>query len=209
MIRHILFDLDCTLYSMRYGLEENVSRRIREYVALFLGFSPEENERQRRDGLTRYGTTVEWLMSEKGFTAVDDYYAYVHPDDEADSLPPDPELRRFLEELPCPCSVLTNSPRSHAERIIKKLALEGIFQWVFDIESHGHRGKPHASFFNWALDTIGLKVEEVLFVDDVPRYAKGYLAIGGRAILLDESDIHKDYPHERIRNLRELKKFLD
>lgn len=208
MIRHILFDLDCTLYSIHYGLEENVSRRIREFVALWLGFSPEENERLRMEGLKRHGTTIEWLMAERGFSAVADYYAHVHPEDEADSLPPDPELRDFLESLPCPCSILTNSPRFHAERIIKKLALEGIFRWIFDIEGNGHRGKPHASAFYRALDTIGVKVEDALFIDDLPRCTEGYLALGGRAVLFDERDFYKEYPHERIQNLRELTKFL-
>ena len=208
MIRHILFDLDCTLYSVHYGLEDNVARRIREFVSCWLNVPWEECEPLWRDGLKRNGTTIEWLISEKGFTAIADYYAYIHPENEADSLPPDPELRHFLESLPCPCSILTNSPLFHAERIIKKLGLEGIFQRVFDIEGNGHRGKPGASAFKRALDAIGFTPEEVLFIDDLPRCTLGYIAIGGRAILFDERDIYKDYPHERIKNLKELTKFL-
>jgi len=208
MIRHILFDLDCTLYSVDYGLEDEVSRRIQEYTISWLGISDEECMRLRMEGLKRYGTTIAWLKAEKGFTEFSDYYAYVHPENEADSLLPDPELRRFLEGLPCPCSILTNSPRSHAERIIKKLAFEGLFQYVFDIEGNGNSGKPHASAFNRALDTMGLKAEEVLFIDDHPRYAEGYIALGGRALLLDERDKHIDYPHDRIKDLRELVNYL-
>ena len=213
MIRHILFDLDSTLYSARYGLEDYFFSRLKEYTAswlgLSLGVSYEESERLRVEGYKRHGTTLAWLCAEMGFTAVDEYLAYVHPENEADSLPPDPELRRFLETLPCPCSILTNSPFFHADRIIKKLGLEGIFNRVFDIICNEGRGKPHASAYQKALDTFGLMPEEALFIDDLPHYVQGFLDIGGRGILLDEMDIYKDYPRERIANLRELTRFLE
>ena len=196
------------MYSINHGIEDDCFRRLQEYTASFLGMTWGECEPIRKEAMTRYGTTLEWLCAEKGFTAVDDYFAYVHPENEADSLFPDPELRRFLETLPCPCSILTNSPRFHAERIIKKLVLEGIFQHLFDIVSNGFKGKPHASAFQTALDTLGLKPEEVLFIDDHPRYVNGYLVMGGKGVLLDENDVHKNYPYEKIRELKELTRFL-
>ncbi|MCL2319045.1 MAG: HAD-IA family hydrolase [Treponema sp.] len=208
MIRHILFDLDCTLYSVNYGLEEKVAFRLWQYVAHYLGISIEEAAAARNKAIGQFGTTLEWLMVEKGFTDIDDYMAKIHPEDEADSLPGDPKLRRFLESLPCPSSILTNSPGFHAERIISKLGLEGVFCRVFDIEGSGYRGKPHASAYRRALDTLGHKPEEVLFVDDVIRYVDGYISLGGKGILLDENDAHKDYPRDRIKNLRELVRYL-
>ena len=206
--RHLLFDLDNTLYSSRYGLEEEVSKRVQEFVFSWLGIPREEAERVWREGYKSRGTTIEWLIYEKGFTAYDEYQAFIHPENEADSLRPDPELRRFLEGLPCPCSILTNSPRFHAERVLNKLGLEGVFINIFDIISNKVKGKPHASAFHRALDVLGLTCKEVLFIDDVPRYVEGYIEIGGRGILLDEMDIHTDYPHEKIKSLTELTRFL-
>jgi len=208
MIRHILFDLDCTLYSIHYGLEDKVADRMWQYVACFLGCSAEEAALERKKGIGKYGTTLEWLMAEKGFTAINDYMVKIHPDDEADCLHPDPDLRKFLEALPYPCSVLTNAPLFHADRVIAKLGLEGIFQRIFDIEGNEYKGKPHAKAFYRTLDALGQRSEEVLFVDDVRRYVEGYLAIGGRGILLDENDIHRDYGFERIGNLYDLVRFL-
>ena len=209
MIRHILFDLDNTLYSANWGLDDFFIKRLREYTSDWLGLPWEECEPLWREAMKRYGTTLEWLVAEKGFTAVDEYFAYMHPDYEADSLPPDPELRRFIEGLPCACSVLSNAPMLHVDRIIRKLELEGLFQQVTAIEAHELRGKPHASAFYRALDALGLKPEEVLFVDDIPRYVNGYIALGGKGILFDENDVHQNYPHEKIKNLRELTRFLD
>ncbi|MDR0497730.1 MAG: HAD-IA family hydrolase [Treponema sp.] len=209
MIKHILFDLDNTLYSVNTGLDAFFMRRLREYTSSWLKLPWEECQSLWKDGMTRYGTTLEWLISEKGFSDVDDYNAYIHPDYEADSISPDPELRRFLESLPCPCSILTNSPFFHAERIIKKLKLEGIFRHVFAIEAGGLKGKPHAAAFNRALDALGLTPKEALFIDDIPRYVNGFLVLGGRGLLIDENNIHKNYPHDKIRYLKELTRFLD
>ena len=200
--------MDNTLYSADYGLEDRFLERIGEFTSSFLGMGREESESLRREAITRYGTTLEWLIAEKGFTDIDNYFACMHPEGEADCLAPNPELRQFLLDLPCPCSVLTNSPCFHAERIIKKLGLEGVFRHIFHIESNGLRGKPHGSAFMAALDTLGLKVEEALFIDDTPRYVNGYILMGGKGILLDENDVYKNYPYEKIRDLRELTQFL-
>jgi putative hydrolase of the HAD superfamily len=208
MIRHILFDLDDTLYSANYGLDDRFLERLQEFTSTFLGMDRDECESLRREAITRYGTTLEWLCVEKGFTDTEGYFAFIHPENEADCLPPNPELRQFLMNLPCPCSVLTNSPRFHAERVIKKIGLEGVFLNVFDIASNGLKGKPHESAFRAALGILGLEAEEALFVDDYPRYVYGYILIGGKGLLFDENDTHKNYPYEKIRELREITRFL-
>jgi putative hydrolase of the HAD superfamily len=209
MIQHILFDLDNTLYSINCGIEDIFLRRLKEYTSSWLGITWEECEPIWRAGLKSYGTTLEWLIEEKGFNAKDEYYAYIHPENEADTMKADPELRRFIEGLPCRSSILTNSPLFHAERIIKKLELEGVFQYVFSIEENGLKGKPHASFFYRALDCLGLKSGEALFIDDIPRYVEGYIAIGGKGLLLDERDKYTWYANQRIKDLTELSKFLE
>ena len=203
MLKHLLFDLDNTLYSCRHGLENNVRRRIREFTAVLLGVSPDEVWRQRM-ACPQYGTTLEWLMGEKGFTGVEDYLAAVHPPDEADALPPDPELRAFLESVPIPKAILTNSPREHADRVLGRLGIADLFTHIFDIRQTGFKGKPRPDVFNHALRVLGVQAAEVLFIDDSPDYVKGFLALGGRGLLLDETDAHGDYPCRRIRELREL-----
>jgi putative hydrolase of the HAD superfamily len=206
MIKYLLFDLDNTLYSSRYGLEEKVGRRMREYTAAYLGASPEEVWRLRLEWIGVYGTTLEWLMAEKGFTDAEGYLAAVHPEDEAENLPPDPGLGAFLEALPLPKAILTNSPREHVDRILARLALGDIFTHIFDIRETGFRGKPNKDVFERALSILGIEAGETLFIDDNPRYVAGFTAIGGQGLLFDENDLHPDFPGLRIRNLREIYK---
>ena len=208
MIRYLLFDLDNTLYSSKYGLEDNVSRRIQEYSAAFLGLSAEEAWKQRLAGIHIYGTNLEWLMAEKGFTDIEGYLAAVHPKNEADTLIPDPELRKFLENIPIPKAILTNSPREHADLILGKLGLENLFTHIFDIRFNNFIGKPNPDFYRRALETLNVKIEDVLFIDDAPRYVEKFIAFGGRGLLLDESNQYSGFPHQRIQKLEEILNYL-
>ncbi|MDR2797963.1 MAG: HAD-IA family hydrolase [Treponema sp.] len=207
-LQYILFDLDNTLYSPRYGLELNVDRRIAQFLVAYLGLSLEEALRQRRERIQHYGTTLEWLMVEKGYTDIEAYYTAIHPAGEADILSPVPGLREFLESLPLPRGILTNSPKEHADRILTKLGIGDLFTHIFDIRWNGFKGKPHAEAFHRALNTVGTIPETTLFIDDTPRCVSGYCALGGPGLLLDEENAYPAYPHPRIRDLRELTGFL-
>jgi putative hydrolase of the HAD superfamily len=209
MIRHILFDLDNTLYPRNAGLEEQMQGRIAAYIAGLLGLPQEEALKERRKGIAGYGTTLEWLIAEKNFTNIDDYFAAVHPPGEEEGLSPNPALRPFLESLPVPRAILTNSPREHADRVLAKLGVADLFTRIFDMRWNQNQGKPLPIAFNRALEALGGRAEDTLFIDDYPSYVRGYLALGGRGLLLDEFDTHPDYPHPRIRRLEELRGFLE
>jgi len=208
MLKYLLFDLDNTLYSCRCGLEDNVARRMREFAGAFLGTTPEDAWQQRMAAVQQYGTCLEWLMGEKGFTDIETYLAAVHPPDEAESLVPDGELRAFLSGLPLPKAILTNAPREHADLVLSKLGLGDIFSHVFDIRQCGFLGKPRKEVFDNALRILGLSAQEVLFIDDNPRYVQGFIVHGGNGLLFDENDIHKNYTSPKIRDLKELTRYI-
>jgi putative hydrolase of the HAD superfamily len=208
MLKYLIFDLDNTLYSCAWGLEDQVRRRIREFSAALLGLSPEEAWRQRMERADTFGTNLEWLMAEKGFTDVEAYFAAVHPPNEADILKPDPELRAFLRELPLPRAILTNAPGEHADLILGRLGISDLFTHVFDIRQNNFKGKPRPEAFNRALTVLGLAAADALFIDDYPAYAEAFITLGGRGLLLDERGIHRDYPHPKIRELKELARYV-
>lgn len=204
MIKYLLFDLDNTLYSARYGLEEAAGRRIIAFIARYLNLAPEAALLERRRGMGEYGTSLEWLMAEKGFTDIEAYYAAVHPQGEEASLEPDPALGAFLKGLPLPRAILTNAPMEHALRILDKLQIRDCFTHIFDMRWNSFVGKPSPLAFTRALDALGTSPQETLFVDDFPLYVDGYRALGGPGVLLDELNQYPDYPPPRIQDIREV-----
>ncbi|MDR2181799.1 MAG: HAD-IA family hydrolase [Treponema sp.] len=212
-ISYILFDLDNTLYPASLGLEKAVNRRVNEYIAAMLGLPLEDAWALRAERIKArgYGTTIEWLAAEKQFdhTRLEEYFAYIHPLDDAEPLSPDPALRSLLLSFKRPMAIMTNSPREHAERVLDRLALRDLFTSIFDIRYNGLKGKPCADAFNRVLKAAGTTARNCLFVDDSYPYVEGYRRLGGSGVLIDELDEHPDFPAPRIRALEELRKYLD
>jgi putative hydrolase of the HAD superfamily len=210
MITHLLLDLDNTLYSAKLGLENNVALRLEEFLSGYLNISIEESRNLHQNIVQQYGygTTIEWLIAEKGFTDIDAYYEIINPDNEADVLSHDPHLRGFLESIPIPKAILTNSIHKHANNIIDRLGIRDQFEHIFDISYNNFRGKPHANAFFKALETMNARPETTLFVDDFPVYVEGFIKIGGNGVLFDEFDRYASFPYRRIKNLREIINFL-
>ena len=210
MITHLIFDLDNTLYSAVYGFEKNVSARIQKFLFDYMDVPREESEDALSDLIknTGYGTTLEWIMAEKGFTDVEFYYSVINPEDEVDSLPSDPALKDFLASIPLPKAVLSNSSLVHIDRVLGKLGIMDEFDYIFDIHFNNYKGKPHESAFMKALGTMNAKPETTLFIDDYPEFVASFLRIGGKALLMDEFDRHVSLPYTRVKSLREIRNFL-
>lgn len=208
MTKALMFDLDNTLYSEKTGMERRVLERINEYVSTYLGWPPEETNARRREGARRFGTTLEWLVFEKGLKDTEGYFSYTHPEGEEFCLSPDAGLKTLLDSLDYPKIVLTNAPMEHALRVLRALDVEDRFLGVFDIKYNGLVGKPHPKAYLRVLKASGFSAETTVFIDDSPKYIKGYLALGGRAILKDEGERFANLGFERILSLEELPALL-
>ncbi|QQO08537.1 HAD-IA family hydrolase [Breznakiella homolactica] len=209
MIKHILFDLDSTLYSKNLNVESGVDQRITQFIADYLSVSLEEAQKQRSLNVPKnYGLSTQWLIKEKGFRDIDYFYSVIHPEDECKNLKYDPELRSFIESLPVPCGILTNSPMVHASRVLQALGIADLFPVVVDIRQNNLVGKPDEGAYRKALTALDAEPETTLFIDDAPHYVEGFLKIRGQGVLIDEFNDHPDWPHEKIQKLEEIRRFL-
>lgn len=184
MIRHLLFDLDNTLYPAAMPMEREVTERMVRFVADFLGVGVEEARAIRKAQSGRSSTTLEWLMTAYNFSDAARFFEAVHPASEIDELVFDPRLRDFLISLDLPMSVLTNAPRVHADRVLSFYNIADLFLAVSDIETNNLKGKPYKSAFVTALEAAKFSVEETLFFDDFPSYVAGFEALGGKTVLV-------------------------
>ena len=183
-IRHLLFDLDNTLYPSTAAMDQGVTRRMIGFVADLLGLDYQQAAERRVQRLPHYGTTLEWLKTEHGLTDVAAYFSAVHPPEEIQELSPDPNLRPLLQSLGLPMTILTNSPRVHAQRVLEFLDVADLFSGIHDIESNGLKGKPYPEAYRAALSAAGFGIEETVFFDDHKKYTDGYQRLGGQAVLV-------------------------
>jgi putative hydrolase of the HAD superfamily len=209
MTRAILFDLDNTLYPASASMETDIVRRMNNYAANLVGVSVDEVIALRRDRMKRYGTTLEWLMAEHGFTDSDGYFEAVHPDGEEEVLEQDARLAPFLDSIGLPKYIFTNAPMEHAIRVLRKLGIGDRFDRIFDVRFNSLRGKPSRAAIERVLAAIGLPAQDTLFVDDLPRYVQGYADCGGKAILIDHEGRHPHTGLPTIKTIYELSAYIE
>lgn len=198
MITHLLFDLDNTLYPASDAMDTGITTRMMRFVSEFLNLPLDEAKALRSMHIHKYSTTLEWLMSEKNLTDTNAFFNYVHPESELNELTYDSRLRSFLQSLNMPMSVLSNSPMRHAQRVLDFYNIADLFIGVYDLECMYFKGKPHRESYEYAVTQSGYTIENTLFVDDHPKYVKGYVDIGGEAVLIDEYNRHAALPYKRI-----------
>jgi putative hydrolase of the HAD superfamily len=208
MLRLVLLDLDNTLYPESLGMDRDIDRRMNEYVALYLDLAIDAAHELRRERARKYGTTLEWLTVEHGFSDPEAFFAAVHPEGEEYCIENDPELARALDAVELPKAVLTNSPAEHARRVLAKLGVADRIEAIYDIRFNSLRGKPHAEAYRRACQASGVAVPEVLFVDDMPKYVRGFIELGGRGLLIDEAGRFAAEGLPRARSLVELPAFV-
>jgi len=208
MIRRLLLDLDNTVYPESSSMERDILGRMGDFIASYLGTTPQDAKLLRREGVRQYGTTLEWLIAEKGFADPELYFAAVHPEGEEVVLESDPGLGLLLDSIDLPKSIFTNSPREHAERVLRRIGIEDRFEAIYDIRFCSLRGKPRAEAFRRVCAACGAEPGEIVFVDDLPHYVEGFITVGGLGILKDESGRHADSALPRVRGLAELPALL-
>lgn len=185
--KHLLFDMDNTLYPASSDMDKGITRRMLECVADFFHCDMEKATQLRAERIVHYSTTLEWLRAE-GMSDIEGFLAHVHPDNEANELLPQPKLRDFLISLNMPMSILTNAPHEHADRVLAKLGVADLFEAVTDIRDAGFNGKPYPDAFLAALRKAGTSLEDTLFLDDMQKYTDGWVALGGTAVLIGDKN---------------------
>ncbi len=209
-VSYLLLDLDDTIYPASSGFHQEIDRRMTEYVARFLNVSLDEATTRRKSYWRRYGTTLKGLLSQHAFDRVDEYLAHVHPTNLQDYILLDPHVGALLDSIPLPKSILTNSPREHAVRVLDYLGIRDRFEHIFDLRFNGFDGKPIRSAYGRALETVGRRAEEVLFVDDRLEYLLPFREMGGHVVLVSEEAEAEAAASgvPRIRSLHELPAFM-
>jgi len=187
-IEYLLFDLDNTLYPKSSGMGIEIDHRMTAFVAEHLGIPPTNAKAKRIKYRDNYGTTLQGLVHDDGFNNPEEFFNKVHPADIHRYIEKDPQLREMLLSIKIPKSILTNSPREHAFRILKYLEIDTFFENIFDIRFNNFKGKPALELYEKVLKTIDKKPQNVLFIDDLELYLQPFMEIGGNVLLVNENE---------------------
>jgi putative hydrolase of the HAD superfamily len=168
-IQQLFLDLDGTLYNHKNGMWNEIAQRMEAYLHEVIEIPLEKVPETRMRYFLEYGTTLSGLMANHEVDP-NHFLAFVHDVPVANYLKPDERLRRMLVEIPQPKWILTNSDTPHANRVLKALKLDDLFEDILDITRMDFLNKPNPIVFQKALEFAGNPApESCVFVDDIPH----------------------------------------
>lgn len=177
-ITHLIFDLDDTLYPAGNGLWADIGDRINLYLVDRLGLTPDGANSLRRQYYQKYGTTLRGLLTEQSGTDADDYLRFVHDVDVSQYLTPDPRLAEMLAGLPQKKVIFTNADRSHADRVLDRLGLHGMFDPIVDIRAMKFYNKPLPQSYAALFEQVPVEPGQCLYLEDTLRNLEPAKSLG-------------------------------
>jgi putative hydrolase of the HAD superfamily len=167
LIKHVLFDLDGTLYSSKSGIEYQIVPLIVKHTALVLSIAECEAKVLLRNYRQEFKSTVLGLQKYHNIDPVK-FFETVYNDINVETIRKYDGLQDNIELLSKGMSLhlLTNSNRTHANRILKKLGLFQYFTNIFSVENANFIRKPEPIAYLTALKNISAKPNELVTIDD-------------------------------------------
>lgn len=180
-----VFDLDNTLYPADTAVMSQVEQRMTLYVMRLLDLDRDNARRVQKTYWREYGTTLNGLMSHH---AVDmgDFLDFVHDVDHS-VITPNPELAGHIMALEGKRVVFTNGSRKHAEKVIDRLGLNGLFDDLYDIEAAQFLPKPHRASFERFTRHFDISPHSAVMFEDSPANLETAADMGFTTVLIRAS----------------------
>ncbi|CCX05303.1 pyrimidine 5'-nucleotidase [Pyronema domesticum] len=167
------FDIDNCLYSRSSNIHLHMIRLIRSYFQTHMKIPTDEAERLHQTYYRQYGLAIEGLVRHHQVDAME----FNSKVDDAlpleECLSENKELRGLIEELrnkgKCRLWLFTNAYKTHGNRVIKLLGLEGLFEGITfcDYEHSPLVCKPKKEAFERAMSDAGISDKsKCYFIDD-------------------------------------------
>jgi putative hydrolase of the HAD superfamily len=177
-----LFDLDNTLYPPEAEFMSLIEGRMTEFVARETGLPRQDAFNLQKKYLHEHGTTLAGLMANHGVNP-EAFLDEVH-DVSMHALHPDPELRAAIAALPGRRLVFTNGDKRHAERVLKKLELDDLFEATFHIALADYIPKPHPQTFARMIQAHDVDPKATAFFEDSERNLPPAFNLGMTTVLV-------------------------
>lgn len=184
-----VFDLDNTLYPADAEIMTQVDRRMTEFVMRLLGLEEAEARATQKKYWHEYGATLTGLIANHQVDMAE-FLDFVH-DVDHDAITPDPVLAEHVGAIEGKRLVFTNGSYKHAEKVIDRLGLNGLFDDLYDIEAGAYTPKPSRDSFERFTSKFGFAPERAVMFEDSARNLETAAAMGYTTVLVRAA---RDYP---------------
>ena len=169
LIESWVFDLDNTLYDPEEDVFSQIDKKMTSFISKRFDINHNDAFNIQKEYFLEYGTTLAGLMNDKSNNIdPDEFLEYVHNID-LKSLNPNLALKKAINNLIGPKFIFTNGTKYHAENVIKKLDLENVFEFIFDIKAANYIPKPNIETYNSFFESTGINPKTSIMFEDMGR----------------------------------------
>ena len=178
----IFFDCDDCLYKNEWATANMITAQIERYTTEKLGL----DEGRAYALYKRYGTCLRGLQEENLLReGVDEFLRYAHDVDLERHISPDSALREMLERIKTPKWVFTASVKEHAERCLRLLGVDDLFEGIIDVRAVDFETKHSVKAYEAAMRIAGVKdPSRCLFLDDSTSNMRAAKQVGWVNVLV-------------------------
>lgn len=165
----MFFDLDDTLYPSTSGVWDAIGVRMDRYMTEILGFPAQSVHELRKSLSKEYGTTLRGLKTVYNIDEIG-FLNYVHDIPLAQHIQRDEALIDILACYTDRKLIFTNANKSHAQRVLSVLGVDGAFEQIIDILDISPYCKPFPEAYLRALELSKISNPgNCVVIDDSPR----------------------------------------
>lgn len=177
-----VFDLDNTLYPADGQIMGQIDLRMTEFVMQLLDLDREAARAVQKTYWRDYGATLTGLIDNHDVD-MRAFMDFVH-DVDHDVLTPDPVLASRIGALEGRRLVFTNGSLGHAEKVITRLGLDGLFHELYDLEAGGYTPKPERESFERFTKAHAIAPRSAVMFEDSARNLETAAAMGMTTVLI-------------------------
>jgi putative hydrolase of the HAD superfamily len=152
------------------------------YICDRLGFTHADAKAIRKDYYVRYGTTMSGLMREHAVEP-EDFLDFVH-DIDLSPVSANAALTSAIAGLPGRRYIFTNGSVRHAENVMGKLGVLGLFHDIFDIKAAAWTPKPHRETYNRFLAAHNVAPHAAAMFEDIAHNLEAAHQLGMTTVLV-------------------------
>ena len=171
-----VFDHHNTLYPVTEQLLGHIDRHMGDFIANFLNIDREEARRVQKAYFRQYGLTLRGLMLHHGLDPVR-YFEQMQPIDMSE-VAPNPALADAIACLDGRKIIYTNASARHAEMVLNRLGMPGLFEAVYDIAAAGYIPKPAPEAYRTLCAVYDIDPAATVMIDAIARNLAPAAAIG-------------------------------
>ena len=178
-----VFDLDETLYPADAAVMSQVIEKMTDWVMREFDMDRAAAHQLQQHYYLTHGTTLNGLIVNNQVQDLHAFLDFVHDVDHS-VITPDPVLADHIAALDGRRLVYTNGSLKHAEAVIERLGLTGLFDDLFDIQASDFTPKPHREGFERFNTRYGIRPAGTAMFEDSVRNLETAAEIGFTTVLV-------------------------